>query len=179
MIRNAEMGVDEESPRTMARGVVARLGAQAQQIQGGVAAGNMGGGSGGSVSAAAAGPGQAQPQHEVIKSGDVRMGGTSINGGGGGAGTPQNSVSAGGAGSVSSGGRGNDGQGIDVRLLDCRAVVVRTNIGAKKSGGLSVIAEGAEQQQIHLETEKEKRDAEFWEKAKRRVGFEVCEFLRR
>ena len=172
VIRNADLAIGEDSPGTVARGVVARLGAQAQ-AQGSVATG-MGGLSVGSVSGAvptvSAGAGQG---HEVKAAGDVRMGGTSVSAGA--AGTPQNSVSAG------AGGRGGDGQGIDVRLLDCRAVVVRTNIGAKKSSGLGVVAEGAEQQQQQMDvaTEKEKRDGEFWEKAKRRVGFEVCEFLRR
>ena len=54
------------------------------------------------------------------------------------------------------------GPGVEVRLLDYRAVVVRTMGVDKKMGG-----------------EEEKKSEEFWEKAKRRVGFEVAEFLRR
>jgi hypothetical protein len=51
------------------------------------------------------------------------------------------------------------GQGVDVKLIECRAVVVRMGHGGSGAG-----LEG---------------QAEFWEKAKRRVGFEVGEFLRR
>ena len=65
------------------------------------------------------------------------------------------------------------GPGVEVRLLDCRAVVVRTNMDhhRKSSAGEEVV-----------DVEKEKKrmeELEFWEKAKRRVGFEVAEFLRR
>jgi len=54
-------------------------------------------------------------------------------------------------------------QGVDVRLLECRAVVVRMDGSVGKD----------------LATAKDRENAEFWEKAKRRVGFEVGEFLRR
>ena len=56
------------------------------------------------------------------------------------------------------------GQGVEVRLLDYRAVVVRMVQVEKEKGGQS---------------EEERKAEEFWEKAKRRVGFEVAEFLRR
>ena len=54
------------------------------------------------------------------------------------------------------------GQGVDVRLLECRTVVVRMG----SVGGASTGKTGGEQ-------------AEFWEKAKRRTCFEIGEFLRK
>jgi hypothetical protein len=60
--------------------------------------------------------------------------------------------------------------GVDVKLLECRAVVVRMNgfggLGSKDGLCLSGTAE-------------DRQNAQFWETAKRRVGFEVGEFLRR
>ena len=62
--------------------------------------------------------------------------------------------------------------GVEVRLAECRAVVVRT--GVKLEGGFrGVVAEAGRT------VKKDAPGAEEWEKAKRRVGFEVEEFLRR
>ncbi|RMD40502.1 hypothetical protein DV735_g4633, partial [Chaetothyriales sp. CBS 134920] len=51
--------------------------------------------------------------------------------------------------------RAGDGPGVEVRLLDYRAVILNSN------------------------DDEHRKAEEFWEKAKRRVGFEVAEFLRR
>lgn len=71
-------------------------------------------------------------------------------------------------GSVSAAAGSGQGQGVDVRLLECRAVVVRI-------GGLGGTVKDARP----AASAKDRENAEFWEKAKRRVGFEVGEFLRR
>jgi hypothetical protein len=80
-----------------------------------------------------------------------------------------------GRGSASAGGAaGGDKQqqGVDVRLLECRAVVVRMNgfggVGVKDAGTGGSVG-----------SVEERQNAQFWETAKRRVGFEVGEFLRR
>jgi hypothetical protein len=63
--------------------------------------------------------------------------------------------------SVSTSSSSSASSGVEIRLHDCRAVVVRTGVaGAGNTGA-------------------ETKNAEHWEKAKRRVGFEVEEFLRR
>ena len=65
--------------------------------------------------------------------------------------------------------------GVEVRLLDHRTVVVRTNVSHHNNGKKDSAAE-VEDEEL---TKKKKEETEFWEKAKRRVGFEVAEFLRR
>ena len=69
--------------------------------------------------------------------------------------------------------------GVEVRLLDCRTVVVRTKVTHHNK--LKSIAEEREAESLEdSQMEKKRREElEFWEKAKRRVGFEVAEFLRR
>ena len=78
--------------------------------------------------------------------------------------------------------------GVEVRLLDCRAVVVRTNvahhqklksISEKDEGEDSGGSEKQSQSESAEMAKKRREEMEFWEKAKRRVGFEVAEFLRR
>ena len=66
------------------------------------------------------------------------------------------------------------GPGVEVRLLDYRAVVVRTMAVEKRNEG-----PGMDERFARAQTEEERKAEEFWEKAKRRVGFEVAEFLRR
>jgi hypothetical protein len=68
------------------------------------------------------------------------------------------------------------GQGVDVKLLEFRTVVVRMGEGANASrrSGSSGRGSGG-----GLDAVRDREQAEFWEKAKRRVGFEVGEFLRR
>ncbi|RMZ90600.1 hypothetical protein DV736_g2166, partial [Chaetothyriales sp. CBS 134916] len=63
------------------------------------------------------------------------------------------------------------GPGVEVRLLDYRAVIVRT---MGKGGQPQKNGPG-----LKLSEEDDKKAEEFWEKVKRRVGFEVAEFLRR
>lgn len=63
--------------------------------------------------------------------------------------------------------------GVELRLQDCRAVLVR--LESENSGAV-----GHNKQQRENETqEMSSKQDEVWEKAKRRVGFEVEEFLRR
>lgn len=81
-------------------------------------------------------------------------------------------ASAGGSSSRAGSGDSGGGQGVDVRLLECRAVVVRMGQVVGKDGVGAGGGSGVGQGQA-------KEQAEFWEKAKRRVGFEVGEFLRR
>jgi hypothetical protein len=128
--------------------------------------------------------------------------------GSGNAGHPS-SVSGPASSSISAAQGAAAGPGVEVRLLDCRAVVVRTNVSAhtygngkkgsegtlrriseansEKTAAISKTdaeevgtAQAGTQMVVDLEKEKKIReDLEFWEKAKRRVGFEVAEFLRR
>ncbi|KAI9877733.1 MAG: hypothetical protein M1823_007059, partial [Watsoniomyces obsoletus] len=127
--------------------------------------------------------------------------------GSGNAGHPS-SVSAPASSSISAPQGPAAGPGVEVRLIDCRAIVVRTNFPAYTHGNGKKGREGTLRRvsevdsektaaiskmdveevgtaqvgtQMVLDLEKEKRireDLEFWEKAKRRVGFEVAEFLR-
>lgn len=60
--------------------------------------------------------------------------------------------------------------GVEIRLNDCRAVVVKTGIISSSTGGSGT---DPSSKQVSL------KELEYWEKAKRRVGFEVEEFLRR
>ena len=84
--------------------------------------------------------------------------------------------------SASTSAASSEAPGVEVRLLDCRAVVVRTNVSHHnklKSIAEEVEAEGqASVEAVQME-KKRREELEFWEKAKRRVGFEVAEFLRR
>lgn len=78
---------------------------------------------------------------------------------------------------------------VEVRLLDCRAVVVRTNVVRLRSSGSGNGGSGGDSAETTpqecvtavtpAEEKKRKEELEFWEKAKRRVGFEVAEFVRR
>lgn len=128
--------------------------------------------------------------------GRPRQGSMAVGSGSTATGTPMSSTTT---TATATAGSVNAGQGVEVRLLDCRAVVVRTNIPSSGSNSNSrsdlqgrkstaVNAEGvgdaesAEEGGMSVSEETMKRnkeDAEFWEKAKRRVGFEVAEFLRR
>jgi hypothetical protein len=86
--------------------------------------------------------------------------------------------------SVAAGSGNAGGTGVEIRLHDSRAVIVKTNIisnlgihgGAGGSGdeGKLVVAPGK-----NLTPTQQAKEMENWEKAKRRVGFEVEEFLRR
>jgi len=59
--------------------------------------------------------------------------------------------------------------GVEIRLNDCRAVIVKT--GIISTGNAPEAAGNAKQVSP--------KELEYWEKAKRRVGFEVEEFLRK
>ncbi|RMZ77559.1 hypothetical protein DV737_g4293, partial [Chaetothyriales sp. CBS 132003] len=77
-----------------------------------------------------------------------------------------------------------DGPGVEVRLLDYRAVIVRT-MGKGGQPQTNGTGDGSRAErrdshaQLKLGSDEERKAEEFWEKAKRRVGFEVAEFLRR
>ncbi|KAL2431664.1 hypothetical protein ABEF95_012587 [Exophiala dermatitidis] len=62
--------------------------------------------------------------------------------------------------------------GVEIRLHDCRAVIVKTGIVGLEAGA-SHPTTSASASAYHA------KEMENWEKAKRRVGFEVDEFLRR
>lgn len=68
--------------------------------------------------------------------------------------------------------------GVEIRLHDCRAVIVKTGIigstaTAAEAGGSGAAGKTAGAAAYHA------KEMDNWEKAKRRVGFEVDEFLRR
>ncbi len=89
--------------------------------------------------------------------------------------TPAGSISGPSSGSAAP----SQAPGVEVRLLDCRAVVVRTNI-APQNKVKSIAEEGEpESAEDEAQSKRSREEMEFWEKAKRRVGFEVAEFLRR
>ncbi|KAK5030475.1 slightly ste11-like protein [Exophiala sideris] len=74
--------------------------------------------------------------------------------------------------------------GVEIRLSDCRAVVVKTAIIGMPATSTAVAAaadghgEGSTAQKL-VDPVHQAKEMENWEKAKRRVGFEVEEFLRR
>jgi hypothetical protein len=68
------------------------------------------------------------------------------------------------------------GPGVDVKLLESRTVVVRMGEGGNLPGRSGSSGRGSGG---GIDAVKDREQAEFWEKAKRRVGFEVGEFLRR
>ena len=70
------------------------------------------------------------------------------------------------------------GPGVEVRLLDYRVVVVRT-MGLKEKEEAARANHGPGYGGGRVQNEEDRKAEEFWEKAKRRVGFEVAEFLRR
>lgn len=88
---------------------------------------------------------------------------------------PTNPPSAGSSGAASSTSEResrqsqSQSQSVDVRLLECRTVVVRMNGFSGVGKDMTAATSSAEDRQ----------NAQFWETAKRRVGFEVGEFLRR
>ncbi|KAJ4673907.1 slightly ste11-like protein [Exophiala dermatitidis] len=65
--------------------------------------------------------------------------------------------------------------GVEIRLHDCRAVIVKTGIVGGEAGasGHTTTLASTSASAYHA------KELENWEKAKRRVGFEVDEFLRR
>ncbi|KAG9779074.1 hypothetical protein KCU88_g4089, partial [Aureobasidium melanogenum] len=65
--------------------------------------------------------------------------------------------------------------GVEIRLHDCRAVIVKTGIVGVEAGasGHTTTLASTSASAYHA------KELENWEKAKRRVGFEVDEFLRR
>jgi hypothetical protein len=76
--------------------------------------------------------------------------------------------------------------GVEVRLTECRAVVVRTNVLRLRRGSRagSVGADGKSSSEGSVastaaEEKKRNEELDLWEKAKRRVGFEVAEFVRK
>jgi hypothetical protein len=69
------------------------------------------------------------------------------------------------------------GTGVEIRLHDSRAVIVKTGIFG---GSNSVLGEEDKTAGSKtLSPAQQAKELENWEKAKRRVGFEVEEFLRR
>ena len=82
-------------------------------------------------------------------------------------------------GSVASSQSHNGGSGVEIRLHDSRAVIVKT--GTIPSTSLSAAASGEEGKATSkaLTPAQQAKEIENWDKAKRRVGFEVEEFLRR
>jgi len=90
-----------------------------------------------------------------------------------------------GAGPGAEAGRPTVAPGVEVRLLDCRAVVVRTNLAGNANANANANGNGSgngknkHNGKGDTTRNREGVDAEIWEKAKRRVGFEVEEFLRR
>ncbi|RMZ77395.1 hypothetical protein DV738_g4347, partial [Chaetothyriales sp. CBS 135597] len=85
--------------------------------------------------------------------------------------------------------RTGDGPGVEVRLLDYRAVIVRTvgkvgqppktGTGTQEAGGGGGVERRESRALLNSGDDEHRKAEEFWEKAKRRVGFEVAEFLRR
>jgi hypothetical protein len=81
--------------------------------------------------------------------------------------------------------------GVDIRLNDCRALIVKTGIvgssarsTSPQSSSPSVTANGGPKSStthapVFHSAQQHAKEMENWEKAKRRVGFEVEEFLRR
>jgi hypothetical protein len=74
--------------------------------------------------------------------------------------------------------------GVEVRLTECRAVVVRTNVLRLNGGRAGSIGDGRGSREGSVggtmaEEKRRREEVDFWEKAKRRVGFEVAEFVRR
>ncbi|KAK5270769.1 slightly ste11-like protein [Exophiala xenobiotica] len=78
--------------------------------------------------------------------------------------------------------------GVDIRLNDCRAVIVKTSIigmsatskgpaDAERNPGDKTLKEAGSA--VPVNAAYQAKEMENWEKAKRRVGFEVEEFLRR
>lgn len=69
------------------------------------------------------------------------------------------------------------GTGVEIRLHDSRAVIVKTGIAS--SMGSNPVAGDEKMQSKAMSPGQQAKEMENWEKAKRRVGFEVEEFLRR
>jgi hypothetical protein len=78
--------------------------------------------------------------------------------------------------------------GVDIRLNDCRAVIVKTGIigmsatskgpaDAERNPGDKTLKDAGSA--VPVSAAHQAKEMENWEKAKRRVGFEVEEFLRR
>ncbi|KIX02124.1 uncharacterized protein Z518_08063 [Rhinocladiella mackenziei CBS 650.93] len=102
---------------------------------------------------------------------------------------PQVSTSIGRRDQSSNAGIGSTGtlSGVEIRLSDCRAVVVKTGIVSSSLSSIlspvgSSVAVGKAVKSSNstpLYAADQAKEMENWEKAKRRVGFEVDEFLRR
>lgn len=69
-------------------------------------------------------------------------------------------------------GNATSSSGVEIRLSDYRAVIVKTGIISSANSAASDTAGSSAKQASH-------KELEYWEKAKRRVGFEVEEFLRK
>ncbi|EXJ88972.1 hypothetical protein A1O3_02036 [Capronia epimyces CBS 606.96] len=76
--------------------------------------------------------------------------------------------------------------GVEIRLHDCRAVIVKTGIigssttaTAAEAGGDDKTAKTGVSAPASVHAAYHAKEMDNWEKAKRRVGFEVDEFLRR
>ena len=80
--------------------------------------------------------------------------------------------------SVASSQSHSGGTGVEIRLHDSRAVIVKTGIAS--SMGFASGSVGEEQGGSKaVSPAQQAKEMENWDKAKRRVGFEVEEFLRR
>ncbi|OAL25610.1 hypothetical protein AYO20_10385 [Fonsecaea nubica] len=72
------------------------------------------------------------------------------------------------------------GAGVEIRLQDSRAVIVKTGIAGLNASLASDMATGDGTRGANkMTTAQQAKEMENWDKAKRRVGFEVEEFLRR
>jgi hypothetical protein len=71
------------------------------------------------------------------------------------------------------------GTGVEIRLHDSRAVIVKTGIVSSTHSTTRGNAGEDKSQSKDLTPAQQAKEMENWQKAKRRVGFEVEEFLRR
>ena len=71
------------------------------------------------------------------------------------------------------------GTGVEIRLHDSRAVIVKTGIVGSTTPSTTAPGGDEKAQDKTMTAGQQAKEMENWEKAKRRVGFEVEEFLRR